>query len=284
MKGAKYLVLALLGAVSAKAVIPVSIDFSANWISEALNWEEQIRQATSAVEQAREMVAKTNDLIKLAGDPEQAVKNLTDLSKVVTTVGKLTDKANTADKIAGSLNASAALVKSGNKLREDISEEVDVFGKTLKRDLADLQTALKFEAVVEKTRETVESNRKTQKKLSTKLKAAEDLLKNATTQAQLMTAQAEVQRITALMTAADAATRNLVEDAKLTKEEMEVAQEIEAVAQDQATQKRSLALADEMDSQRIVQKVAVQKGMADAQPGAPDTGAMFQRSLVPFQN
>ena len=284
MRGFKYIVLALLSCGSAKAIIPVTVVYSANWVSEALNWAEQIKQATDAVQQARAVVAKTDELIKLAGDPEQAVKNLTDLSKLVKNVGELTDKAKTADKIAATLDTTAALVKSGNALRKDIAEDVNVFGSTLKRDVSDLETALKYEAVVESTRSAIETNRKTQKSLTTKLKAAEELLKSATTESEIGAAQAEVQRITALMTAADTATRNLVEDAKLTKEELEIGGDIESTALAQEQKQQSLALVGEMEKQRASKQAVFGKALADASAQPADAQAMFERSIIPPEN
>lgn len=284
MRGIYYIVLVLLSCGSAKAVIPVTVDFSANWITEALNWAEQIKQATQAAQQAQEMVSKTKELIKLAGDPEQAVKNLNDLSKIVKKVGDLTDKAKTADKIASKLDTTAALVKSGNKLRKDISDEIEVFGATLKRDLSDVESALRYEAVVAGARSSVETNRKTQKSLSTKLKSAEELLKSATTQAQIAAAQAEVQRITALMTAADAATRNIVEDAKLTKEELEIGGDLEAAAQAQEIREKSLAVAGEMERQRTDFHASVGKALADSQAEPVNTQILFERAASPSLN
>lgn len=270
-----------LSVTAMKAVIPVTIDFSANWPLEQQNWAQLLARMQCNIEQTSRIIGKTDELIRLAGEPSHAVDRVTDLDKLVTDVRALTDKVNTADKVAEKLDLTEALERSPNKQRANISGQVETFGVATTRNVGELSAALKYEAVVEKTRAMVEANRKVQKQLATRLKDAEQLLQRARTEAEIEAAHAELQRITALIQAANAATENFLADAKLKKEELTVAQDIEAIARSQNVREASLAVAKEMARQSGEFRHQLAASLGEGRGAEADSAAMFGRAVLP---
>jgi Mg2+ and Co2+ transporter CorA len=280
MNTLKMLVLiAALGASASagKAQFAVAIAADPMWPVEAARWAEQISQATAAVAQAKQMA-------HMLGNPGDAIKKVSKLGDLADTVRDLTDKSNTVDNVADALDEVAALGKKVDGVRDGISENIDVYGKSLKRDVKSLKGALQYEAAVKKTRTLIEANRRAQKRLSVQLGDAVALLNAAGNQSEIAAAQAEVQRITALIDAGDVAMRNLVEDVRMKKEEFEIGREIEASSLAQEIQEKSLAVAEEIEKQRSHFEDAVGKALADGEEAVVDTRSMFNRSWLPGGN
>lgn len=267
-------------AVTARAQLAVAIAVDPMWPAEAARWATQITQATAAVEQARQLVGQTQTVLSYAGNPRAAINNLADVSAVVRSVGRLTDSTQTADQVANTLNTGGAMANSLNSFRPNLGA-MNIFGADVNRDVAIYEGNMALEKVVGTTRKMVEKNRLLQVDLIGKLNDASQRLQAAATQNEIAAAQAEIQRITSMIQAADVAIRNLVEDAKLKKEERELAREAAADAKAEEAKARSLAEALEQEAQRRAFQANVGRALADGQPASADPQMMFQRNILP---
>jgi signal transduction histidine kinase len=273
-----FVYLALMSSANAQLAVAIAVD--PTWPLQAARWASQIAEAAAAVEQARALVGQGQTLLKYAGNPREAIANLADVSSIVNSVGRMTNKSKTADQIAKSIDAGAALAKSANSFRKSI-ESMSIYGSEVARDPSLYKATLALEGVVGSTRKMVEKNRRVHDDLAKKLATAFTKLHAAATQTDVMTVQAEIQRITAMMQAAEEATRNFVEDAKLKKEEREIALEVQTVANIEEAKTKSVLESNEQEAQRTQFQQSVGKALADGEPAPVDSGTMFQRSIFP---
>lgn len=199
----------------------------------ALVWDMRLNmvagQQLLSLQRLNAEVLQTNQLlstlVRHEGEPMAAVGRMADYSSFITNVGKMGAPKYAVDNLIEKANANSQMAKPSNKFDRDKDRQVQGYGKVQERDGELYRDVSMLEAASNGARELLEVNRQHQHTFLGYLSTANRHLQSSSTTSEIMAAQAEVLRLHALMTGADALSRNVASDLEIAGLQRELARE-----------------------------------------------------------
>lgn len=240
---------------------------------DASRWVEQFNQWKAQIDQATRVAKAAKTLQDFAGDPKLAVRNLSEVSGIITSLGRTFGEEETADAWAADVRAADSFSRSLDSLNSSASELGSTFtagGKTYNRSPSLYQAVFALENATDGTRRIIAANRKTEEEILKKAEQAGQRLANAQTESEKQAAAADLQRLTLLHQAAASRTQAVAADLQLKEKLAQLEAQKRAKAEAEAVVADGQRYSAERDAAREEAQANINAGLKPVERNRPD--------------